>query len=117
MSTAGKLGVLVLVLIGLFVVFLVIGNLSYNSSGGAATNADICSQSGEAAHYIAAMSASPDDVVRVTDQVIADRKYPLLGDKVVASIGSVVALGIGTQTPDEISASVRNACEQRLQQN
>lgn len=116
MSAGGKFGVAILVLVGLFVAFLVIGNLSYNASGGAATNAEMCTQSAEAAHYIAAMSVNSSDVVRVTDQVIASRKYPVLGDKVVASIGSVVALSQGTKTPDEIAAQIKNTCEQRLQQ-
>lgn len=119
MSAGGKFGmfvlVFVLVLVGLFIALLVIGNLSSPTSNSSYTNAQLCSQSAEAAHYIAAMSTSSDDVVRVTDEVIADRKYPLLGDKVVASIGSVVALSRGTQTPDEISAYVRNRCEQSVQ--
>lgn len=116
MSTGGKFGMTILVLVGLFVAFLVIGNLSYTASGGAAANAEICSQSAEAAHYIAAMSVSAGDVVRVTDEVIANRKYPVLGDKVVASIGSVVALSQGAQTPDEIAAHIQHTCERRLQQ-
>lgn len=48
MSAGGKFGVAILVIVGLFVAFLVIGNLSYNSSGGAATGAQMCSQSAEA---------------------------------------------------------------------
>jgi len=111
MSGAGKLGVGVAVVVGLFVVFLIIGTLNSPTSGGSATTADLCSQSAEAAHYIAAMSASPSDVVRVTDQVIADRKYPLLGDKVVASIGNVIAIGWGTRTPDQFADSMRATCE------
>jgi len=116
MSAGGKFGVAILVIAGLFVAFLVLGNLSYNSSGGTATGAQMCSQSAEAAHYIAAMSTDSNDVVRVTNEVIANRKYPLLGDKVVASIGTVVALSRGTKTPDEISAQISSTCEQRLQQ-
>jgi len=115
MSGAGMFGVVVLVLVGLFVAFLVIGNLNYQSSGSSITTEQLCSQSAEAAHYIAAMSASPGDVVRVTDQVIANRKYPELGDKVVASIGGVVATSMGTRTPDQISAGIRSTCERNAQ--
>jgi hypothetical protein len=85
---------------------------SGNGSSSSYTKADLCDQSAEAAHYIAAMSASSNDVVRVTDQAIADRKYPALGDKVTASIGAVVALSRGQKTPDEISASVKARCEE-----
>jgi hypothetical protein len=85
---------------------------SGNGSGSSYTKTDLCDQSAEAAHYIAAMSASSNDVVRVTDQAIADRKYPALGDKVTASIGAVVALSRGQKTPDEISASIKARCEE-----
>jgi len=100
---------LVAVVVGAIVIAVA---ASPGGAGGSGSKAEFCDQSAEAAHYIAAMSASSDDVVRVTDQAIAERKYPLLGDKVVASIGAVVALGRGTQTPDEISALVREKCSQ-----
>lgn len=85
---------------------------SGGSSSAAYTKADLCDQSAEAAHYIAAMSVSSSDVVRVTDQAIADRKYSALGDKVVGSIGMVVALSRDSKTPDEISEAVRQRCVQ-----
>ena len=95
------------------VVLLAIAALYWLGSNGSSsvTQADVCPQSGEAAHYIAAKSTSSDDVVRVTDEVIAERKYPALGDKMLAAIGSVVALSRGTYTPDEVSAKVQTACE------
>lgn len=111
MSGAGKVGVVVGVIVGLFVVFLIIGIANGPTSGSAGISAEFCSQSADAAHYIAAASVSPDDVTRVTGQVIADRKYPMLDDKVVASIGAVVAVGWGTRTPDQFSDSVRATCE------
>lgn len=100
-----------LLLVGVGVGVIVIA-LAASPDGGAGSRAEFCDQSAEAAHYIAAMSTSSDDVVQVTDQAIADRKYPLLGDKVVASIGAVVAVSRGTQTPDEISATVKDRCLQ-----
>lgn len=115
MTGAGKFGVFMLVLVALFVAFLVLGNLNYQSSGSSITTEQLCSQSAEAAHYIAAMSESPGDVVRVTDQIIADREYSELGDKVVASIGSVVATSMATRTPDQISAGVHSTCERNAQ--
>lgn len=90
-----------------FVVAIGVGSGSSSST----TKAEFCVQSGEAAHYIAALSTSSDDVVRITSQVIADRKYPLLGDKVTASIGSMVAVGRATKTPDELALWVRSTCE------
>lgn len=96
-----------------FVIFIVAAAAgSGGSSGASYTKIELCDQSGEAAHYIASMSTSSDDVVRVTDQVIADRKYPALGDKVVGSIGMVVALSRGDKTPDEISDTIRQRCVQ-----
>lgn len=98
---------LVVLCVGVFVIALAAG-----PDTGSGSRAELCDQSAEAAHYIASLSTSSDDVVRVTDQVIADRKYPLLGDKVVASIGGVVALSRGAQTPDEISATIKAKCLQ-----
>ena len=114
MSIGGKFGVLILIVAGFFIILFVIGNFSSPSASSSYTHAQLCSQSAEAAHYIAAMSASSNDVVPVTDKAIADRKYPLLGDKVVASIAALVALRRGTKTPDEISAELRSACEKNV---
>jgi hypothetical protein len=75
----------------------------------------MCDQSEEAAHYIAAKAASASDVPRVVRDVIADRKYPLLGDKVVASIGLVVSIKYGTESPDEIAAELKQTCLKKLQ--
>lgn len=86
-----------------------------NSSNGSDTG-ELCAQSTEAAHYIAAKSVDVNDVVRVTDEVIADRKYPALDDKVLGSIGAVVALKYGQETPDEISEDVRNTCQKSVNQ-
>jgi hypothetical protein len=94
----------------IFIIAAVAG--SGGSSSATYTKSEICDQSGDAAHYIAAMSNSSEDVVLVTDQVVADRKYPAPGDKVLGSIGMVVALSRGTQTPDEISAAIRQKCLQ-----
>lgn len=110
MSGAGKLGVGLLVLVVLFGAFLMIGAMS-GGSGSSGTTSDLCSQSADAAHYIAAMSASDADVVAVTDRVIADQKYPLLGDKVVASIGMVVATSRDRMSPDAIADGVRARCQ------
>lgn len=103
---------LLLVAVGVGVIVIALAASPGGGASGSGSKADLCDQSAEAAHYIAAASTSSDDVVRVTDQVIADRKYPLLGDKVVGSIGAVVALSRGTKTPDEISESIRQRCLQ-----
>ncbi len=96
------------VVIGVIVLVAVVGGGGNKASELAATQTQICAQSAEAAHYIAAMSLNTNDVVRVTDQVIANRKYPLLGDKVLANVGAIVALKHDTETPDEIAADIRN---------
>jgi len=103
---------LLLVAVVVGVIVIAVAASPGGGAGGSGSKAEFCDQSAEAAHYIAAMSASSDDVVRVTDQAIAERKYPLLGDKVVASIGGVVALSRGAQTPDEISATIKAKCLQ-----
>lgn len=77
------------------------------------TKRELCEQSQEAAHYIASLSTSSEEAMRVTNQVIADRKYPVLGDKVTASIGAMVITGRGTKTPDEIGIWVRETCERQ----
>jgi len=105
-----KLGVFVGVLIALFIAFLAIGAFTPESAVQSSVASDLCSQSTEAAHYIAAKSASPADANRVTRDVIADQKYPLLGDKVVASIGMMVAVSLGRSTPDEIAKGVHDRC-------
>ena len=105
-----------LIVVLLFAVVLTIAFCSAGGGGGArnysATNiSDLCPQSAEAAHYIAAASTSSDDVTRVTSEAIADRKYPALDDKQMGLIGSVVALSRERETPDEISAKIRASCE------
>jgi hypothetical protein len=107
------IAVLFLSAVGVLVLLFIVGLASSpsGSSGDSYTKRELCDQSGEAAHYIAAMSTSSDDVVRVTDQAIAERRFPALGDKVTASIGAVVALSRSTQTPDEIASALRSKCE------
>ncbi len=72
----------VLLCAGVFVIALAVG-----PDDGSGSRAELCGQSTEVAHYIARTSTRSDDVVRVTDQAVVGRKYPLLGHKVVASIG------------------------------
>jgi len=103
---------LLLVVVGVGIVVIAAASGSGDGSSSSFSKSELCDQSAEAAHYIAAASTTSDDVVRVTDQVIADRKYPILGDKVTASIGAVVAMSRGQKTPDEISASIKARCEQ-----
>lgn len=75
---------------------------------------EVCDQSAEAAHYIAAKSGSIGGVNRVVSEVVADRKFPALGDKMIATIGMVVITHKDMhKSPDEISAVVRQACESR----
>lgn len=75
---------------------------------------EVCNQSAEAAHYIAAKSISIGGVNSVVGEVVADRKFPALGDKMIAAIGAVVITQKDTRkSPDEISAIVRQACESR----
>lgn len=75
---------------------------------------EACDQSAEAAHYIAAKSISIGNVNRVVGEVVADRKFPALGDKMIAAIGMVVITQKDIhKSPDEISAVVRQACESR----
>ena len=80
------------------------------SSGQTGSVAEMCAQSEEAAHYIAAESVNANDVTRVTDDLIANRKDPQLDDRTLASIGSIVILRRGTETPDEIGAGVKSTC-------
>ena len=82
-----------------------------NGAAGSFTKQDVCDQSSEAAHYIAAMSSSPSEVSDITRQVIAQRKFPALDDKLLASIGMVVILSQNTKTPDELAQTVRETCE------
>jgi hypothetical protein len=105
------------VLVVLFIAFLAIGAMTPDSVVRSSVATDLCSQSQEAAHYIAAKSASPADVDRVTREVIADQKYPLLGDKVVASIGGMVAVSLNRNTPDEIAQGVHDRCMLSTQQS
>lgn len=114
-SQGGGAGKVLLIMVGVCAL-LIVGVIAIGSSSkseGSYTAAEMCDQSAEAAHYIAAMSASSDDVARVTSQVIADRKYPILGDQVTASIGAVVALSRGLKTPDEISDDIKARCEKQ----
>jgi hypothetical protein len=92
---------------------LIFIGVATNPSGNSAsyTKSELCDQSAEAAHYIASLSSSPSEATAITKQVIADRKYPLLGDKVTASIGTMVILSQSTKTPDEISQVVKSTCE------
>ena len=116
-----KPGLVILVIV--LVVVAIIGIISLGSSGSGdkavsdSIASDLCAQSAEAAHYIAAKSGNSGDVTQVTDDVIADQKYPALGDKVTASIGAMVALSRDTDTPDEISAKVRTTCENAAAQH
>lgn len=105
------------VLIVLSIAFLAIGAMTPDSAVRSSVANDICSQSQEAAHYIAAKSAGPGDVARVTREVIADQKYPLLGDKVLASIGGLVSVSLDRNTPDEIAQGVHDRCVLSTQQS
>jgi hypothetical protein len=77
----------------------------------------MCDETEDAAHYIAAKSASAADVPRVVREVIADRRYPLLGDKAVAALGLVISIKYGTKTPDELAAELKQVCLQKLKVN
>src|SRR5690606_26782571 len=52
--------------------------------------ADICREAKEAAHYMAALGRTPNEVTRIADRLIADRKYPALGDEGTAAIAMAV---------------------------
>jgi cyanophycinase-like exopeptidase len=113
-GSRGKTALFVFLGLGVAVLIMIAGNS--NSPESAAANkaaiaADFCAQSAEAAHYIAAMSIGSSDVSRVTGEAIAERKYPILGDKVVASIAAIVITTRSTQSPDEISATVLAQCQ------
>lgn len=109
-SAGAKFGAFIGVLVVLFIAFLAIGAMTPDATVRSSITGDLCTQSAEAAHYIAAKSASPADVAQVTRDVIADQKYPLLGDKVVASIGGMVAVSLDRNTPDEIAQGVHDRC-------
>lgn len=101
-----------LAVVAVVAVLIFIG-VATNPSGNSAsyTKVELCDQSAEAAHYIASLSSSPSEATAITKQVIADRKYPLLGDRVTASIGAMVMLSQDTKTPDEIAQMVKGTCE------
>jgi|GEM_PF-3362427 len=102
---------------GIVVVVAVVGieiATAPNNAADPETSQSICSQSAQAAHYIAAESANnPGGVVAVTGDLVAKDSYPALGDKLLAHIGAAVAadLKVG-KTPAEISADVRSSCKQ-----
>lgn len=100
-----------LTIVALVGIVVVIALANPTSTSASFTKQELCDQSAEAAHYIASLSSSPDEATAVTRQVIADRKYPILGDKVTASIGAMVALSQSAKTPDEMAQMVRSTCE------
>lgn len=100
--------------VAVFIVLIVGGSLLPESSKKHLQAERMCREPAEAAHYIAAKSGLRGDVTQVVNDVVADRKYPELGDKGVAGIGLIVTLGRGRKTPDEISYSVRAACEKEF---
>lgn len=75
----------------------------------AAVRADMCREAKEAAHYIASLSRSPSEVVRNTDRVIAERKYPTMGDKMTAMVGAMVAQYPSYMTPDDIVMEIERS--------
>lgn len=49
-----------------------------------------CQESKDAAHYMASLGRTPNEVTRIADRLIADRKYPALGDKGTAATAMAV---------------------------
>ncbi len=107
-------GTLIFILLAILVIGFAVIALTGESGGASANVEELCSQSAEAAHYIAAESVSAEDVNRVVGDVVAKRKYPLLDDKMVASIGGIVIVSRGTYTPDEVSQKVEETCERTV---
>ena len=82
-----------------------------------ATRTDLCEQGAEAAHYIAAKASDSDHAAQITRDLIAERKYPDLGDKLVAGAGMVAILGLNAgMTPDQIHDSMLAKCTQEAAQ-
>lgn len=100
-----------LTIVALVGIVVVIALANPTSTSASFTKQELCDQSAEAAHYIASLSSSPDEASAVTHRVIAERRYPILGDKVTASIGAMVALSQNTKSPDELSQAVKVTCE------
>ncbi len=103
------LGIAVLVVVLGFGALIIIGALVKPTAG----DSDVCTQSSAAAHYIAAEAGNnPGGVDAVTNDVIARKAYPALGDKSVAMLGAIVSIDLAAgKTPDEIAAIARAACE------
>lgn len=71
-----------------------------------AVRADMCREAKEAGRYIMAMSRTQADVVRVTDRLIAERKYPALGAETTALIGGMAGLALDSMTPDQFEREI-----------
>lgn len=97
-------------LVAIVAIPLMVGKESGGSN--AYIKSQLCDQSKEAAHYIAAESIGNEDVPTVVGHVVADRKYPDLDDKLVGNIGLVVITERAeNKTPDEISDDIYQACQ------
>lgn len=101
-------------MIGIAAIVLVVaalsaGSGSKSSAARAEIDRDMCREAKEAAHYIASLSRTPAEVVRNTDRVIAERKYPTLGDKATALVGATVAQAPDYMTPDDIVLEIEGS--------
>ena len=74
-----------------------------------AVRADMCREAKDAGHYIMAMSRTQADVVRVTDRLIAERKYPAMGDKMTAMIGGMAGLALESMTPEQFVREIEQS--------
>lgn len=81
------------------------GPSSYERS----VRADMCREAKEAGRYILAMSRTQADVVRVTDRLIAERKYPALGDETTALVGGMAGLALDSMTPEQFVREIEQS--------
>lgn len=78
------------------------------STGGYAQR-KYCDEAKDAAHYIAALSRSPYEATRVADRLIADRKYPALGDEGTALIAAIVTSAPSGSSPNDIVLEIEQS--------
>lgn len=73
-----------------------------------ATERAMCREAKDAGRYMAALGRTPAEVTRVADRLIADRKYPTLGDEGVAATAMLVAAGPNL-SPEQIVREIEQS--------
>ncbi len=73
-----------------------------------------CSQAAEAVRYISARSQRVSDIHRVVGDVVAERRFPALGDQDVAIAGEFVTLTRDRLSIEDMAAKFKQDCEVRI---